>query len=88
MNDADKSKENPKPGANRPRRIGRFLASAIDIEEQNINSVYRDYLERNNWPAELDTQVFEQIQKHLVYLLEDTQKHIKWIMDLFRRYGD
>ena len=88
MNDADKSKENPKPGANRPRRIGRFLASAMDLEEQMSNSVYRDYLERNNWPAELDTQVFEQIQKHLVYLLEDTQKHIKWIMDLFRRYGD
>lgn len=88
MDDGNVNKEGPEPGTAGPKKLGGFLASALDLEEQVSNSVYRDYLQRENWPDEFDPQVFETIQKHLVYLIEDTQKHIKWIMDLTRKYAD
>ena len=37
---------------NSPRTLAHFLSSALRLEEQLSNSVYRDYLDPEDWPEE------------------------------------
>jgi hypothetical protein len=55
--------------------IAGFLASAMDMEDEISNSVYRDYMRRDNWPPALDDAAFEKIKARLKVLIDDTQRH-------------
>jgi hypothetical protein len=64
-----------------------FLSSALCLEEQFSNSVYRDYLDPEDWPINLRPEVFDEIQKRLTVLIEDSAKHEQVIHGLTRQYG-
>jgi hypothetical protein len=66
----------------RPETISGMLLSAIDMEDEIAHSIYRDYLDRKNWPVEITDEVFEEIRKNLTILLDDTQRHRKIIRAL------
>ena len=53
-----------------PKTVQGLLLSALDMEDEIAHSVYRDYLDRENWPADLKDDIFEEIQKYLTTLLE------------------
>ena len=88
MDDNANKRDNPEPGPAAPKKLGGVLATALDLEEQISNSVYGDYLQRANWPEQLTDSDFEQIKKLLVALIADTQKHIKWLLELTDKYAD
>ena len=88
MDDNANNQGNPEPKPAGPKKLGGVLATALDLEEQITNSVYADYLQRANWPEQLKDSDFEQIKKLLVALIADTQKHIKWILELMDKYAD
>ena len=58
-----------------PAMISGILLSALDMEDEIAHSIYRDYMNRENWPVEVTDEVFEEIRKYLVILLDDTQRH-------------
>ena len=69
--------------------LGHFLSSALHLEEQFSSSVYRDYLDPEDWPVDLNPDVFEKIRQHLTVLIEDSTKHEQLLHGLARRYtGD
>ncbi|MBN1124998.1 MAG: hypothetical protein JXA82_08320 [Sedimentisphaerales bacterium] len=59
----------------RPKTIVGLLLSALDMEDEIAHSVYKDYLERSNWPSNLKDDIFEQIREMLTTLLKDTERH-------------
>ena len=81
--------DNPanEPSGHKQETIAGFLASALDMEDEISNSVYRDYMKRENWPAGLKPDVFEEIKKHLTTLIEDTERHRKTILGLIKQHG-
>jgi hypothetical protein len=70
-----------------PKTLAHFLSSALRLEEQISNSVYRDYLDPEDWPINLRPDVFDEIQKRLTVLIEDSTKHEQVIHGLSRQYG-
>ena len=58
-----------------PKTMSGILLSALDMEDEIAHSIYRDYMDRKNWPAEIKDDVFEEIRKNLTILLSDTQRH-------------
>ena len=78
------STEIEKSGSSRrePRTISGLLVSALDMEDSMAHSVYEDYMDRKNWPAELKEGTFEEIRKHLTTLLGETQRHQTMIKHL------
>ena len=70
------------------KTLANFLSSALFLEEQFSNSVYRDYLDPEDWPVNLRPEVFGEIKKRLTVLIEDSSKHEKVIHRLSRQYGD
>ena len=70
-----------------PKTVAGYLVSALDMEEQIANGVYGDYLDPKSWPAGLSAESLEKIKAYLTTLIEDTEKHIKWLSDLNRLYG-
>jgi hypothetical protein len=71
----------------KPETLAGFLASALDMEDEISNSVYKDYMDPDNWPPGLDLNVFRQIRKHLNILIQDTRRHRKIILGLIKKYG-
>jgi hypothetical protein len=71
----------------KPETLAGFLASALDMEDEISNGVYKDYMDPDNWPAGLDLNVFQQIRKHLNILIQDTRRHRKIILGLIKQYG-
>jgi rubrerythrin len=71
-----------------PKTLAHFLSSALYLEEQFSNSVYRDYLDPEDWPVELSPDVFDEIKKHLTTLIDDSAKHEQVIHSLSHQYGD
>ncbi len=65
-----------------PEKIAGILLSALDMEDEIAHSVYRDYLDRRNWPADLKDETFERIREYLTTLLDDTDRHRKIIKHL------
>jgi len=88
MSDSSNNKNANRPNASSPKTVAGFLASALDMEEQISNSVYRDYLDPATWPADLKPGVFQKITKHLSVLIQDTKKHKKILSALTRQYGN
>lgn len=73
--------------SNSPKTLAHFLASALRLEEQFSNSVYRDYLDPEDWPVELKQEVFDEIKQRLSVLIEDSAKHEHTIHGLTRQYN-
>jgi hypothetical protein len=73
--------------SNSPKTLDHFLSSALHLEEQFSNSVYRDYLDPEDWPVELRPDVFDEIRKRLAVLIEDSEKHEHIIHGLTRQYN-
>jgi hypothetical protein len=67
--------------------LANFLASALDMEDEISNSVYKDYVDAKNWPKNLKPEIFQNIRQYLNVLIEDTQKHRKIISELIEQYG-
>ena len=74
--------EKPKPLSKKQKMISGILVSALDMEDEIAHSVYLDYLDRKNWPADLKDETFEEIQGYLTTLLDDTQRHRNMIKHL------
>jgi hypothetical protein len=64
-----------------------LLLSALDMEDEIAHSVYREYMERENWPADLKDEVFEEIRKYLATLLNETEQHRNIIRQLQSKLG-
>lgn len=75
------------PSDRKTRTLAGILAAAIDVEEQISGGVYADYLERDNWPEQLQEDIFETIRGYLTVLIDDTRKHKQILTALTREYG-
>ncbi len=64
------------------KTIGGLLVSALDMEDSMAQSVYQDYMDHRNWPAEFKDETYEEIRKNLKTLLDDTRRHIAMIKHL------
>jgi hypothetical protein len=73
--------------SNSPKTLAHFLSTALRLEEQFSNSVYRDYLDPEDWPVELKADVFDEIKQRLAVLIEDSAKHEQVIHGLTRQYN-
>lgn len=73
------------PSGTRPKMIAGILQSALGIEEEISGSVYRDYMDRRNWPAEIKDETFEEIRKGLDTLLNDTRRHKRMVRFLLSK---
>jgi len=71
-----------------PKALGHYLSSALHLEAQFSSSVYRDYLDPEDWPVELKPDVFGEIKKRLTVLIEDSAKHEQLLHGLTRQCGD
>ena len=69
-------------GTRSPKTISGLLMSSLNMEDEIAHSMYQQYLDRENWPVELKEDVFDEIQKHLSTLLNDTQRHRTMIKHL------
>ncbi len=72
---------------NSPKTLGHFLSSALHLEEQFSTSVYRDYLDPQDWPVDLNPDVFGKIRQRLTVLIEDSAKHEQMLHGLSRQYA-
>ncbi len=62
-----------------------LLVSALDMEDEIAHSVYRDYMDRRNWPQGIKDKTLDQIQRYLTILLEDTRRHGRIVRSLQAR---
>jgi hypothetical protein len=65
--------------------LANFLVSALDMEDEISNSVYKDYIKQENWPKTLKPDNFRQIKEYLTVLIEDTRRHKKIIEGLIKQ---
>ena len=81
--------DNAQMGSNPARQatIGGVLTAALNMEDDISGGVYLDYLDRNRWPAQLDDDVFAEIEKRLTVLIEGIAKHRKILQALVREHG-
>lgn len=87
MNENAANNDTERPAGQRPDTLAGFLASALDMEDEISNEVYKDYMDPDNWPAGMDLNVFQEIRKRLIILIEDTRRHRKTISGLIEQYG-
>lgn len=71
-----------------PEILGRYLAGALDIEDQMSSHAYGPYLERDLWPAELPAVSFQAIKTNLEILISDTERHTSIIEAIQKRLAD
>ena len=71
----------------KPKTVQGLLLSALDMEDEIAHSVYRDYMDRKNWLADLEDENFEEIRKYLSTLLDDTELHRNIIRQLQSKLG-
>ncbi len=64
-----------------------LLVSALDMEDEIAHSVYRDYMDRRNWPDGIKDKTLDQIRRYLTILLEDTRRHRKIVRILQAKLG-
>lgn len=87
MNENAADNDTERPAEQKPKTIAGYLASAMDMEDEISNGVYKDYMDLDNWPAGIDLDVFQEIRKHLTTLIEDTRRHRVIISGLIEKYG-
>jgi hypothetical protein len=88
MNENAANNDTKRPAGQKPKTIAGYLASAMDMEDEISNGVYKDYMDPDNWPAGMDLNVFQEIRKLLTTLIEDTRRHRKIISGLIEKYGE
>ena len=71
-----------------PKALAHYLSSALHLEAQFSSSVYRDYLDPEDWPVELEPNVFGEVKKRLTVLIEDSAKHEQLLHGLTRECTD
>jgi hypothetical protein len=76
-----------KSAGKKEKILANFLASALDMEDEVSNSVYKDYMDAKNWPKSIKPEIFQNIKQYLNVLIEDTRKHRKIILELMQKYG-
>lgn len=69
-------------GLKEPKTAQELLPLALETEDEIADSIYRYYMERENWPADLKDEVFEEIRKYLTTLLEDSERHGNIVREL------
>lgn len=69
------------------KTLGHFLSSALHLEEQFRISVYRDYLDMEDWPIDLKPEVFEKIRQRLTQLIDESAEHEQLLHGLARQYA-
>jgi hypothetical protein len=69
------------------KMLAGYLATSLDMEDKVNNSIYKDYLDKKNWPKNLKSEIFQNIRQYLNVLIEDTQEHRKIIAGLIEKYG-
>ncbi len=87
MNEHTADNDTEKSAEQKPKIIAGYLASAMDMEDEISNGVYRDYMDPARWPPGIDMDVFQEIQKYLTTLIEDTERHRIKISGLIEKYG-
>lgn len=87
MNENTANNDAEKPAEQKPKIIAGYLASAMDLEDEVSDSIYREYMEPARWPPGIDMDVFQEIQKYLTTLIEDTERHRIIISGLIEKYG-
>jgi hypothetical protein len=87
MNENTANDDTEKPAEQKPKIIAGYLASAMDLEDEVSDSIYREYMEPARWPPDIDMDVFQEIQKYLTTLIEDTERHRIKISGLIEKYG-
>lgn len=87
MNEKAANSTTDGPVEPKPETLAGFLASALDMEDEISNSVYKDYMDPDNWPPGLDLNVFRQIRELLTTLIEDTRRHRNIILGLIKKHG-
>lgn len=65
--------------------LANFLTSALDMEDEVSNSVYKDYVNAKNWPKNLKPEAFQKIKEYLTILIEDTRRHREIILGLIEQ---
>ncbi|MFA5239004.1 MAG: hypothetical protein WC476_04750 [Phycisphaerae bacterium] len=71
---------------NKQDTLANFLTSALDMEDEIAGSIYKDYMNANNWPKNIKPEVFQKIKEYLTVLIEDTQRHRKIIAGLIEQH--
>ncbi len=74
-------------GDNETATVEGLLVSALDMEDEIAHSVYRDYMDRRNWPEGIKEKTLDQIRRYLTILLEDTRRHRKIVRSLQAKLG-
>lgn len=87
MNEDTANNDVGKSAEQKPKTIAGYLASAMDMEDEISNGVYQDYMDLDKWPAGIELDVFQEIRKHLITLIEDTKRHRIIISALIEKYG-
>jgi rubrerythrin len=81
-------KSEEKAKASSPKALAHYLSSALHLEAQFSSSIYRDYLDPEDWPVELKPDVFGEVKKRLTVLIEDSVKHEQLLHGLTRQCSD
>lgn len=76
---------NNNPGNGRLQSLEGFFLSALDMEEEFAKSVYRDYLDKTNWPGSANKDTLEKIQSFLEILIRNTAKHKSKLCELKKK---
>ncbi len=87
MNENTTNNGEEKSAGQKPKIIAGYLASAMNLEDEISDSVYREYMDPARWPPGVDMNVFQEIQKCLTTLIEDTKKHRITLNELIEKYG-
>ena len=66
------------------KRLADYLATGLDMEDKCIGTTYKDYLQRDKWPADLSEDDFNNIRECLTIMIEDSNKHKEMILTLKR----
>ena len=74
-----------KSAGDKEKILANFLASALDMEDEVSNSVYKDYMDAKNWPKNIKPEVFQNIKQYLTILIEDTRKHRQIILGAYAK---
>ena len=73
---------------NKSKKIDGYILSAIDMEEDFAERVYADYMERTNWPANINQRTYLKIQSLLTTLINDSARHKQILLDLKKRLSE
>ncbi|MFA5744833.1 MAG: hypothetical protein WC887_01325 [Candidatus Paceibacterota bacterium] len=68
--------------------IGNYLVSALDMEDQMSIGVYGEYTQKSAWPDTLSDEAFENIQKLLKIVIEETEGHKRAFSELQKKLNE